>query len=110
VSKPRTASVVVSRQPSSSSHADLLRAQVLRCPLHMLVRKASHEVVAVVVVGLHAKLYALVVASLLGRLNQVLGKKLALFVEVISGALSNVSTAFVERKRSQYTDHVDKHL
>lgn len=79
----------------SSEHTDaaeelpnLLDTQVLRRPRNVVIGKSGHEVVAMVVVGLHAELNVLVVASFLGCLNKVLGKELALLVEVISGALA----------------------
>ncbi len=65
----------------------LLRVQALCRPRHMLVCEGSHEVVAVVVVGVEAKVDALVVAGLLRSLEQVLGQKLALQVKAVAGAL-----------------------
>lgn len=53
----------------------------------MVISKSGHEVVAMVIVGLHAELNALVVTSFLGCLYKVLGEKLALLVKVVSGAL-----------------------
>jgi hypothetical protein len=67
---------------------------MLRCPLNVVVGKCSHEVVAVVVVGLHAELDALVIASFFGCLDKVLRKKLALLVEVVSSALTWSATYF----------------
>lgn len=69
------------------SLADVLGKKVLRGPFHVLVREGGHEVVAVVVVGLHAQVDALVVACLLGRGNEVLRKQLLLLVEVVAGTL-----------------------
>lgn len=45
---------------------------MLRRPLDVIVSKCGHKVVAVVVIGLHAELNALVVASFLGCLDEVL--------------------------------------
>lgn len=78
-----------SQQPSDL--IDLLHAQVLSRPLYVVVRKRSHEIVAVVVVGLHAQVDTLVVTSLLSRLDQVLRKELTLLVEVVASALFAVS-------------------
>lgn len=41
-------------------------------PLDVIVSKCGHEVVAVIVIGLHAQLNALVIASFLGCLDEVL--------------------------------------
>jgi hypothetical protein len=48
---------------------NLLHAQPLRRPRDVVVCKRRHEIVAMVVVGLHAELDALVVACLFGRGN-----------------------------------------
>ena len=61
---------------------------MLRRPLDVVIGKCSHEVVAVVVVGLQTKLNAVVVASLLSCLDKVLRQQLLLLVEVVSGALA----------------------
>ena len=53
----------------------------------MLVREGGHEIVAVVIVGLHAQVDALVVARLLGRSDEVLWQQLLLLVEVVAGTL-----------------------
>jgi len=81
----------MSTKPQHGVLIDLLRAEVLGRPLDVVVGKRSHEVVAVVVVGLHAKVDALVVAGFLCRLHEVLWQKLLLLVEVVSSALFNVS-------------------
>ena len=65
----------------------LLYTQVLRCICNMLIRKARHEVIAVIVVWLEAEVDALVVASFLCRCYQVLGEKLFLFVKVVASTL-----------------------
>jgi hypothetical protein len=65
---------------------------MLRRPLDVVVGECGHEVVAVVVVGLHAELDALVVASFLSCLDEVLWKKLTLLVEVVTRALSQSVT------------------
>lgn len=54
--------------------------------LNMLIGESGHEVVAVVVLGLVADVDALD-AGLLGGLFEILGEELALFVEVVTGAL-----------------------
>ena len=64
---------------------------MLRMVRYMLVCEARHEVVAVVVVGLQPEVDALVVARLLGRLDEVLRKQLLLLVEVVASALHSVS-------------------
>ena len=71
----------------------VLRVQVLRCPLDVVICKRGHEVVAVVVVGLQAKLDALVVARLLSCLDEVLWQQLLLLVEVVASTLPIVSIA-----------------
>jgi cytochrome b len=62
---------------------------MLRCPINVIVGKGSHEVVAVVIVRLHAQLDTLVVAGLLSRVDKVLGEKLALLVEIVAGTLGS---------------------
>jgi hypothetical protein len=62
---------------------------MLRCPINVIVGKGSHEVVAVVIVWLHAQLNALIVAGLLSRVDEVLGKKLALLIEIVAGTLGS---------------------
>jgi hypothetical protein len=57
----------------------------------MVVGKRRHEVVAVVVVRLHAEIDALVVTSLLGRIDEVFGEELFLLVEVVASTLDFVS-------------------
>ena len=62
----------------------------------VVIGKGGHEVVAVVVVGLHSQVDTLVVARLLGGLGQVLGQKLALLVEVVAGTLQEcISVLFL---------------
>jgi hypothetical protein len=75
----------------------------------VIICKGCHEVVAVVVVWLHAEVDSFVVSGLLGSLDQVLGQELLLFVKVISGALHNVN---ILKRYSQLgdTDNVDEHL
>jgi hypothetical protein len=58
--------------------------------LDMVIRKARHRVVAMVVVRLVAHPHALH-ARVPGRRLEVLGEELALFVEVVAGALYTVS-------------------
>lgn len=67
---------------------DVLRKKVLRGPLNVLIRKAGHEVVAVVVVGLQPQVDTLVIARFLGRGEEVLGQQLLLLVEVVCGTLA----------------------
>ena len=54
---------------------------------YVVICEGRHEVVAVVIVGLHPKLDALAVARLLSRFEKVLGKKLLLLVKVVARAL-----------------------
>ena len=54
---------------------------------HMLISEGSHEVVTVVVVGLHAEIDTAVVTRFLGGCDEVLRKKLTLLVEVVSSTL-----------------------
>jgi hypothetical protein len=74
-----------------SIRVDLLHAQVLRCPFYVLIGKRRHEVIAVVIVGLHAEVDALVVTGLLGCLDEVLWQKLTLLIEVVASTLVVVS-------------------
>ena len=74
--------------PRSLKSMHVLRIQVLRRPLDMVICERGHEVVAVVVVRLQAELDALVVACLLCCLDEVLWQELLLLVEVVAGALS----------------------
>jgi hypothetical protein len=64
---------------------------MLRRIRNMLVRERSHEVVAVVVVGLHAQVDAFVIAGFLRCLHEVFGQELVLLVEVVASALASVS-------------------
>jgi hypothetical protein len=77
---------------------------MLRRPLNMIVSKRSHEVVAMVVVGLHAELDALVITGFLGCLDKVLRKELALLVEIISSALA-WSTIYFKTVLWEYAPH-----
>jgi len=72
----------------------LLQPKVLGCVIYMVVGKARHEVVAVIVIGLHSERDAVLVAGLLCRRNKVLGKKLTLLVEVVTSTLAIVRHAF----------------
>lgn len=67
--------------------SNILGIEVLRRPIDVVICERSHEVVAVVIIGLHAELDALVVASLLGCFDKVLGQQLLLLIEVVAGAL-----------------------
>jgi hypothetical protein len=77
-------------------------------PLDVIVSECGHEVVAVVVVGLHAKLNALVVASFLGCLDKVLRKELALLVKVVTGTLTQLVIRIDTAAHD--THHIDKDL
>jgi hypothetical protein len=77
---------------------NLLDSQVLRRPCNMVVCKSGHEVVAVVVIGLQPEVDALFVARLLSRLDEVLGKKLLLLVEIVAGTLRCISMSTWEQK------------
>jgi hypothetical protein len=76
----------------------------------VLVGKRSHKVVAVVVIGLHAEVDALVVAGLLRRLNEVLWQQLSLLVEVVAGTLIGVRNMPLPDIILQNTHHIDEHL
>jgi len=78
----------------------LLQPKVLSCVIHMVVGKARHEVVAVIVIGLHSERDAVLVAGLLCRSDKVLGEKLTLLVEVVAGTLAMVRNALDGRKSS----------
>jgi hypothetical protein len=91
VSRFRAASVVMSTRALPSIRVDLLHAQVLSCPFDMLIGKRSHKVIAVVIVGLHAEVDALVVTGLLGCLDEVLWQQLTLLIEIVAGTLVVVS-------------------
>lgn len=60
--------------------------QVLHCMLNMLIRKTRHRIITMIVVWLVADIHALH-TRLFGRLCEVLGEELALFVEVVAGSL-----------------------
>lgn len=72
--------------------SNLLDSQMLRRPCNVVVCKCGHEVVAVIVVGLQSQVNSLVVACLLGRLDEILGKKLLLLIEVVASTLYLIST------------------
>ena len=91
MSKVRIASVGMSRHAGAGHPQHLLYAEMLCRPRDVIVRKRSHEVVAVVIVGLHAKVDALVMTNSLGRLDEVFGQELALLVEVVSSTLFIIS-------------------
>lgn len=55
----------------------------------VIIGKGCHEVVTVVVVGLHSQIDTLFVAGLLSGLGQVLGQELALLVEVVASTLQS---------------------
>jgi hypothetical protein len=77
----------------------------------MLVCERGHEKVAVVVVGLHPKIDALVVSSFLRGFHEVFWEKLLLLVEVVTRALINVNTAKYEISvGSRNTDHINEYL
>lgn len=59
----------------------------------VVIGKGGHEVVAVVIVGLHSQVDSLVVARLFSGLGQVLGQELALLVEVVAGTLREYISA-----------------
>lgn len=75
----------------------------------MLICKRSHEVVAVVIVGLKAECDAFVVPGLLGGLDKVLWEQLLLLVEVVASALLRVNTR-PHRCISYQTHHINEHL
>ena len=68
-----------------------LYTQVFCRPRDVIIGKGSHEVIAVIIIWLHAEIDALVVAGFFCCLDKILGKQLLLFVEVVSCALSNFS-------------------
>ena len=77
----------------------------------MLVCERSHKKVAVVVVGLHPKIDALVVSSFLRGFHEVFWEKLLLLVEVVTRALINVNAAKCEISvASRNTDHINEDL
>ena len=88
--------------PRSLKSMHVLRIQVLRRPLDMVICERGHEVVAVVVVRLQAELDALVVACLLCCLEEVLWQELLLLVEVVAGALNIVSMSWDSRVWNTY--------
>jgi hypothetical protein len=53
----------------------------------MIIRKRRDKIVAMIILGLHPEFNPLIHTRLLGRLHKVLGKQLALFIEIVSGAL-----------------------
>lgn len=56
-------------------------------PVDVVVGKRRHEVVAVIVVWLHAQLHAVALARALGGLDKVFRQQLLLLVEIVAGAL-----------------------
>ena len=82
---------------------------MLRRPCNMVVCESSHEVVAVIVVRLHAELNALVVTSRLGGFDKIFGEELALLVEIVSSALGCLVTR-PQVCGAIYTHHIDEHL
>jgi hypothetical protein len=84
---------------------------MLRCIRHMLVCERSHKEVAVVVVGLHPEVNALVISGFFRGFDQVFREKLLLLVEVVTCALPSVNTmhgGVGGRLRGIY--HVNEHL
>lgn len=68
-----------------------LSKQELGRMIHMVIGKRCHSVIAMVVVGLVSDLDAL--HAVLGcRLFEILGKELALLVEVVAGSLVIINT------------------
>ena len=64
--------------------------------LNMVICKAGHRIVAVIIVWLVADIHALD-AGFLGGFFKVLGEELALFVEVVSSALYiHISICFMD--------------
>jgi hypothetical protein len=76
----------------------------------MLVGERGHEVVAVIVIWLHAELDALVVAGLLRCLHKVLREQLLLVVKVVSGTLIRVNYIPSQQSCPWNTHHIDEHL
>ena len=87
---------------TTKSRTCLLCSQVLCCPCYVVIRKCCHEVVAVIVIRLHAELNALVVTSFLGGLHKVLRQQLPLLVEVVSGSLTVLAKGNMKFDRSEY--------
>ena len=59
----------------------------------MLVCERGHEKIAVVVVGLHPEIDALIIPSFLRGFNEIFWEKLLLLVEVVTRALIDVNAA-----------------
>jgi len=73
-----------------------LAQQVLCSMVDVIIGKGGHEVVAVIVVGLHSQVDTLVVARLFSGLGQVFGQELALLVEVVASTLKEcISVLFL---------------
>lgn len=70
-----------------------LSSQKLRRMLNMVIRKRSHRIITVIVIRLVPHIHALN-ASLRHSLFEVLGEKLALFVEVVAGSLRLLALSF----------------
>ena len=92
----------------SCSSIDILCVEMLSSPVDVVIRKRSHEEVAVVVVGLQAKLNALVVASLLSCVDKVLRQELLLLVEIVTSTLRFVS--MFQRKAGEDTYDINESL
>jgi len=59
--------------------------------LDMVIRERCHSKVAVIIIRLEPDVDALLLADLLGRSCEVLRQKLALLIEIVSGALRPVN-------------------
>jgi hypothetical protein len=78
---------------------------------HVLVCERGHEKIAVVVVGLHPEIDALIVSSFLRGFNEIFWEKLLLLVEVVTRALIDVNAAKCDMGvASRNTDHVNEDL
>ena len=77
----------------------------------MLVCERGHEKIAVVVVGLHPEIDALIIPSFLRGFNEIFWEKLLLLVEVVTRALIDVNAAKCDMGvASRNTDHVNEDL
>lgn len=77
--------------------------------VHMIIRKARHRIVTVIVIRLVSHLDALHAA--LGRgLFEVLGEELALFVEVVAGSLLSLISGLDWGEEGQATYNINQHI
>lgn len=76
--------------------------------LNMVIRKARHEKVAVIIVRLVADIDTLD-AGIFGGFFEVLGQQLTLFVEIVAGALSWLTKGHIGRVGGE-TYHVNQRI